>query len=350
MRISSRLGLGVEVAAQDRRVRCARRRVAATNSHTAAHLHLADVALVHAPVQVRAEHLERAAAARRRRRAGRRAARRALRARAAGRDSTAVIGHRDRTALPRLSGVRCRGRGRGRARGGSRAASASVRGLALRRRASPRPPGGRCTSASMRRERVDDRRLARLPGTEPPPQVPRQDAQPRLDPFRWLPSRGRRRHAHGGGHYRRVAGVPYPVRPVSTLDVNLLDGAFYAGDPDARVSPAPRRGARLLGSGPGDLGHQPVRRRRRRSRRTPSRYTSSQGSRPRIVGDVSMINNDDPLHQNKRRLVARRFTPRSVKHHEDHVRGRRDRPDRCGRRRAASATSSPISRHHSRRG
>jgi cytochrome P450 family 142 subfamily A polypeptide 1 len=34
-----------------------------------------------------------------------------------------------------------------------------------------------------------------------------------------------------------------------------------------------------------------------------------------------MINNDDPLHQHKRRLVARRFTPRSVKEHEDHVRG-----------------------------
>jgi cytochrome P450 family 142 subfamily A polypeptide 1 len=50
------------------------------------------------------------------------------------------------------------------------------------------------------------------------------------------------------------------------------------------------------------------------------RYTSSHGSRPRIVGDVSSINNDDPLHQNKRRLVARRFTPRSVKQHEDEVR------------------------------
>ena len=53
----------------------------------------------------------------------------------------------------------------------------------------------------------------------------------------------------------------------------------------------------------------------------PRRYTSSQGSRPRIPADVSMINQDDPLHQNRRRIVARRFTPRSVKQHEDHVRG-----------------------------
>jgi cytochrome P450 family 142 subfamily A polypeptide 1 len=52
-----------------------------------------------------------------------------------------------------------------------------------------------------------------------------------------------------------------------------------------------------------------------------ARYSSSQGSRPKIVGDVSSINNDDPLHQNKRRLVARRFTPKSVKEHEDHIRG-----------------------------
>ena len=52
-----------------------------------------------------------------------------------------------------------------------------------------------------------------------------------------------------------------------------------------------------------------------------TRYSSSKGSRPKIVGDVSSINNDDPLHQNKRRLVARRFTPKSVKEHEDHIRG-----------------------------
>ena len=52
-----------------------------------------------------------------------------------------------------------------------------------------------------------------------------------------------------------------------------------------------------------------------------ARYSSSRGSRPKIVGDVSSINNDDPLHQNKRRLVARRFTPKSVKEHEDHIRG-----------------------------
>jgi cytochrome P450 family 142 subfamily A polypeptide 1 len=104
------------------------------------------------------------------------------------------------------------------------------------------------------------------------------------------------------------------------VDVNLLDGRFYAGDP----YPTYRR---LRDEAPAYW--DPVSRVWGISRyddivaveKDTSRYTSSFGSRPRIVGDVSSINNDDPLHQNKRRLVARRFTPRSVKQHEDHVRG-----------------------------
>jgi cholest-4-en-3-one 26-monooxygenase len=104
------------------------------------------------------------------------------------------------------------------------------------------------------------------------------------------------------------------------LDVNLLDGRFYAGDP----YPTYRR---LRDEAPvyrddvnniwGISRYQDV----VDVEKDPGRFTSSAGSRPRIPGDVSSINNDDPLHQNKRRLVARRFTPRSVKEHEDHVRG-----------------------------
>jgi cytochrome P450 family 142 subfamily A polypeptide 1 len=104
------------------------------------------------------------------------------------------------------------------------------------------------------------------------------------------------------------------------LEVNLLDGGLYAGDP----TPVYRR---LRDEAPAYW--DPVQQVWGISRyedvvaieKDAARYTSSQGSRPRIVGDVSMINNDDPLHQNKRRLVARRFTPRSVKEHEDHIRG-----------------------------
>jgi cytochrome P450 family 142 subfamily A polypeptide 1 len=52
------------------------------------------------------------------------------------------------------------------------------------------------------------------------------------------------------------------------------------------------------------------------------RYSSAQGSRPLVDQreDMSMINMDDPEHQEQRRLVLPRFTPRAVRGHEDHVR------------------------------
>ncbi len=53
------------------------------------------------------------------------------------------------------------------------------------------------------------------------------------------------------------------------------------------------------------------------------RYSSFSGSRPHIdlSADQSMINLDDPVHQAQRNLVARRFTPRGVRAHEERVRG-----------------------------
>jgi cholest-4-en-3-one 26-monooxygenase len=105
-----------------------------------------------------------------------------------------------------------------------------------------------------------------------------------------------------------------------TLDVNLLDGRFYAADPYPTYrqlrDEAPVYRDAVNGLWGISRYHDIV-----DIEKNTARYTSSNGSRPRIVGDVSSINNDDPLHQNKRRLVARRFTPRSVKQHEDQVRG-----------------------------
>jgi cholest-4-en-3-one 26-monooxygenase len=56
--------------------------------------------------------------------------------------------------------------------------------------------------------------------------------------------------------------------------------------------------------------------------RNRARYTSYQGSRPHLdqADDQSMINMDDPAHQAQRNLVARRFTPRSIRSHSGHVR------------------------------
>jgi cytochrome P450 family 142 subfamily A polypeptide 1 len=51
-------------------------------------------------------------------------------------------------------------------------------------------------------------------------------------------------------------------------------------------------------------------------------YSSFFGSRPHIDQrtDESMINMDDPEHQQQRNLVVRRFTPHGARSHEDHVR------------------------------
>jgi cytochrome P450 family 142 subfamily A polypeptide 1 len=51
-------------------------------------------------------------------------------------------------------------------------------------------------------------------------------------------------------------------------------------------------------------------------------FSSLPGSRPKTdqLADTSMINRDDPLHQKQRMVVARRFTPRGVRSHEDRVR------------------------------
>jgi cytochrome P450 family 142 subfamily A polypeptide 1 len=52
------------------------------------------------------------------------------------------------------------------------------------------------------------------------------------------------------------------------------------------------------------------------------RYSSSEGSRPLVDqrADMSMINMNDPEHQEQRRLVSRRFTPRAIRGHESRVR------------------------------
>ena len=49
-------------------------------------------------------------------------------------------------------------------------------------------------------------------------------------------------------------------------------------------------------------------------------YSSASGSRPLIDMSASMINRDDPRHQQQRRLVSGRFSPRAVRRHEERVR------------------------------
>ena len=58
---------------------------------------------------------------------------------------------------------------------------------------------------------------------------------------------------------------------------------------------------------------------------------SKGGYRPNLPADDSIIGLDDPLHNKRRNLVSRRFTPKAVSVWQDDVRGEVCRLDRCRR-------------------
>jgi cytochrome P450 family 142 subfamily A polypeptide 1 len=101
--------------------------------------------------------------------------------------------------------------------------------------------------------------------------------------------------------------------------VDLLDGDLYAGDPDPTY-------ARLRRHAP--IYRDEVNQLWGVSRyddivaieKDPATFCSAEGYRPNLPADDSMIGNDDPRHNERRRLVARRFTPKAVADHEGAVR------------------------------
>ncbi len=99
----------------------------------------------------------------------------------------------------------------------------------------------------------------------------------------------------------------------------LLDPDLYAGDP----SPAYKwlRDEAPVYRDPVD-GIWGISRHRdvMHVERDTIRYSSARGSRPFIEMSASMINKDDPRHQQQRKLVSRRFSPRAVRRHEERVR------------------------------
>ena len=117
-----------------------------------------------------------------------------------------------------------------------------------------------------------------------------------------------------------VSAMASPVAeraPAGAID--LLDGDLYAGDPDPtyawlrRNAPVYRDETNQLW---GISRYQDV----VAIEKDPATFCSSEGYRPNIPADDSMIGNDDPRHNERRRLVARRFTPKAVAGHEDAVR------------------------------
>jgi cytochrome P450 family 142 subfamily A polypeptide 1 len=101
--------------------------------------------------------------------------------------------------------------------------------------------------------------------------------------------------------------------------LDLLDGDLYAGDPEPVY-------AHLRAHHPvyWDAANELFGVSRHRDivaiEKDPATWSNAGGYRPNIPADPSMIGVDDPLHATRRRLVARRFTPRAVTEHEAMVR------------------------------
>jgi cytochrome P450 family 142 subfamily A polypeptide 1 len=110
---------------------------------------------------------------------------------------------------------------------------------------------------------------------------------------------------------------PAPTQERQGLD--LLAGDLYAGDPDPtyawlrRHAPVYRDEINRLW---GISRHHDV----VAIEKDPETFCSSLGYRPNIPSDNSMIGEDDPRHHERRRLVARRFTPKAVADHEHDIR------------------------------
>ncbi|HMG26521.1 MAG TPA: cytochrome P450, partial [Acidimicrobiia bacterium] len=127
--------------------------------------------------------------------------------------------------------------------------------------------------------------------------------------------------------------------------IDLLDGDLYAGDPDATYSWL-RRHAPLYRDEVNRLWgvsryHDVV-----AIEKDPETFCSSEGYRPNLPADDSMIGNDDPRHNERRRLVSRRFTPKAVARHEgkvrDVARGLVDRVAEKGRCEVVEDLAAPL--------
>jgi cytochrome P450 family 142 subfamily A polypeptide 1 len=109
-----------------------------------------------------------------------------------------------------------------------------------------------------------------------------------------------------------------------TRDIDLLDGDFYVTDPYPTYAWM-REHAPLYWDATNELWgvsrYDDVLQVEKRKDVFISSDQEKGGYRPNIPADPAMIGLDDPLHQQRRSVVSRRFTPRAVKEREHHVRG-----------------------------
>ena len=112
------------------------------------------------------------------------------------------------------------------------------------------------------------------------------------------------------------------ITPVDPRPLDILDGDFYVNDPYSRY-------AWLRENSPchwDDINELWVLTRyddivavEKDKRRFISSDREKGGYRPNIPADQSIIGTDDPLHQARRSLVSRRFTPRAVQQWRGHI-------------------------------
>jgi cholest-4-en-3-one 26-monooxygenase len=110
---------------------------------------------------------------------------------------------------------------------------------------------------------------------------------------------------------------------MATKTIDLLDGDLYVGDPYPTYAWM-RENAPLYWDPINELWgvsrYDDIVDVERRKETFINSDQVKGGYRPNIPADAAIIGLDDPLHQKRRSLVARRFTPRAVAAREGHVR------------------------------
>lgn len=108
-----------------------------------------------------------------------------------------------------------------------------------------------------------------------------------------------------------------------TRVIDLLDGNFYVNDPYPTYAWM-RANAPLYWDATNELWgvsrYDDIVEIEKRNDVFINSDTEKGGYRPNLPADAAIIGLDDPLHNRRRMLVARRFTPRAVATWEDHVR------------------------------
>ena len=113
-----------------------------------------------------------------------------------------------------------------------------------------------------------------------------------------------------------------PATPVDPRPLDILDGDFYVNDPYSRYAWL-RENSPCHWDSINELWvitrYDDIVAVEKNKRLFISSDRDKGGYRPNIPADQSIIGRDDPLHQARRTLVSRRFTPRAVQQWRGHI-------------------------------